>query len=137
MDASPSKRSSKARSTEEETLQLADRTAGLGSNEKPADENGKPLFKDSLEAERFKELEEVVSSLRQELETLTQKKEASLSEKDMTLEKAHEMNEEHIDRLHRYNDIKDAGQILFGKLAELRGKVVKEMYEEYGVNLKD
>ncbi|KAJ2859049.1 hypothetical protein GGI22_003110, partial [Coemansia erecta] len=126
MDASPSKRSGKAKNTEEETLQLADLTASLGSNGKPANESSKPLFKDSLEAERFRELEEVVSSLRQELETLTQKKEALLSEKNMTLEKAHEMNEEHIDRLHRYNDIKDAGQILFGKLAELRGKVVKE-----------
>ncbi|KAI9506824.1 DNA repair protein, partial [Coemansia spiralis] len=50
---------------------------------------------------------------------------------NLSIEQARKMNEEHIDRLHRYNDIKDAGQIMFGKLAELKGKTVKEIYEEY------
>ncbi|KAJ2089960.1 swi5-like zinc finger protein [Coemansia sp. RSA 986] len=138
MDASPSKRSRKATRQTGEAVQsdnLTNLTSSLMSKEIPADKDNTPLF--TLEDEKNKELDESISALRRELDTLAKKKEALLSEEDMSLEKAHLMNDEHIDRLHRYNDIKDAGQILFGKLAELKGKTVKEIYEEYGVNLKD
>ncbi|KAJ1837760.1 hypothetical protein LPJ70_005726, partial [Coemansia sp. RSA 2708] len=50
---------------------------------------------------------------------------------------ARKLNDQNIDRLHRYNDIKDAAQTLFGKLAELKGQTVKEIYGEYGVGLDD
>ncbi|KAJ1662289.1 swi5-like zinc finger protein [Coemansia sp. RSA 1813] len=138
MDASPSKRSRKATRQTGEAVQsdnLTNLTSSLMSKEIPADKDNTPLF--TLEDEKNKELDESISALRRELDTLAKKKEALLSEEDMSLEKAHLMNDEHIDRLHRYNDIKDSGQILFGKLAELKGKTVKEIYEEYGVNLKD
>jgi hypothetical protein len=44
---------------------------------------------------------------------------------------------EHIDMLHQYNEIKDTGQTLLGKLAELKGTTTKAMYEEFGLSLDD
>jgi hypothetical protein len=40
-------------------------------------------------------------------------------------------------QLHGYNDIKDAGIGLLGKLAHIRGTTVKELYEEFDIRLDD
>ncbi|KFP48750.1 DNA repair protein SWI5, partial [Cathartes aura] len=45
--------------------------------------------------------------------------------------------EKHISLLHEYNDIKDAGQMLLGKLAVIRGVTTKELYPEYDLELSD
>ncbi|XP_069729725.1 DNA repair protein SWI5 homolog, partial [Phaenicophaeus curvirostris] len=45
--------------------------------------------------------------------------------------------EKHISLLHEYNDIKDAGQMLLGKLAVIRGVTTKQMYPEYDLELSD
>ncbi|XP_041429177.1 DNA repair protein SWI5 homolog [Xenopus laevis] len=45
--------------------------------------------------------------------------------------------EEHITLLHEYNELKDAGQMLLGRLAVLRGVTTKELYAEFGMNLED
>ncbi|KAG0054744.1 swi5-like zinc finger protein [Gryganskiella cystojenkinii] len=42
-----------------------------------------------------------------------------------------------IDQLHKYNEIKDVGQIVLGKCAEIEGTTVKKQYENYGLNLDD
>ena len=43
----------------------------------------------------------------------------------------------HIDKLHEYNEIKDTGQLLLGKIAEIEGKTTKMMYEKYGLDVDD
>lgn len=43
----------------------------------------------------------------------------------------------HIDNLHRYNEIKDAAQLVLGRLAEMEEVTVKEMHEKYGVSASD
>ena len=43
----------------------------------------------------------------------------------------------HIKNLHEYNEIKDAAQIVLGRLAELEGVTVKEMHDKYGVTVLD
>jgi hypothetical protein len=43
----------------------------------------------------------------------------------------------HIKLLHDYNDIKDVGQALIGMIADNRGVRIGELYEEFGVDLKD
>lgn len=39
----------------------------------------------------------------------------------------------HIENLHQYNEIKDAAQLVMGRLAELEGVTTKEIHERYGV----
>ncbi|KAL8174683.1 UNVERIFIED_CONTAM: swi5-like zinc finger protein [Gekko kuhli] len=43
----------------------------------------------------------------------------------------------HITLLHEYNEIKDAGQMLLGRLAVIRGVTTKELYPEFGLDLND
>ncbi|KAJ2612201.1 swi5-like zinc finger protein [Coemansia sp. RSA 1365] len=128
MDASPTKRTASA-TTEPSSL--------LPDNKNDSSQSGQLLFTTTLEDEHKQELRTGIEKLKQELESQTQVRDALLLKADMSIEQARQLNDEHIERLHRYNDIKDAAQILFGKLAELKGKTVKEIYEEHGVDLKD
>lgn len=43
----------------------------------------------------------------------------------------------HIDKLHEYNEVKDAGQILLGKIAEVQGTTTAAVYERFGLDLAD
>lgn len=43
----------------------------------------------------------------------------------------------HISNLHQYNEIKDAAQLVMGRLAELEGVTVKEIHEKYGVTCQE
>ncbi|KAJ2232686.1 swi5-like zinc finger protein [Coemansia sp. RSA 455] len=95
------------------------------------------LFDDSPEKEQRAELAAAVATLKGDLEAQTKTRDALLAKSNLTMEQARQVTDEHIDRLHRYNDIKDAGQMLFGKLAELKGKTVKEIYKDYNVNIED
>ncbi|KFO31895.1 DNA repair protein SWI5 like protein, partial [Fukomys damarensis] len=45
--------------------------------------------------------------------------------------------EEHISQLHEYNDIKDVGQMLLGRLAVIRGVTTKELYPEFDLDVSD
>jgi putative heme iron utilization protein len=47
------------------------------------------------------------------------------------------VNADLIEKLHEYNDIKDAGQTLLGHLAQLEGTTTKQMYHRFGLNLED
>eukprot|EP01095_Lingulamoeba_sp_RSL-Kostka_P012805 TRINITY_DN5136_c0_g1_i1.p1 TRINITY_DN5136_c0_g1~~TRINITY_DN5136_c0_g1_i1.p1 ORF type:complete len:152 (+),score=40.95 TRINITY_DN5136_c0_g1_i1:41-457(+) len=44
---------------------------------------------------------------------------------------------EHIIRLHNYNDAKDGGQKLIGKLAEMEGVCTRDLYPRFGLELED
>ncbi|CAG8478753.1 11059_t:CDS:2 [Ambispora leptoticha] len=43
----------------------------------------------------------------------------------------------HCRLLHEYNEIRDVGQMLFGKCAVYEGTTTKKMYEKFGVDLED
>ncbi|KAI0071022.1 Swi5-domain-containing protein [Panus rudis PR-1116 ss-1] len=43
----------------------------------------------------------------------------------------------HIKLLHKYNEAKDAAQILIGRLASHRGVTIRQIHEEYGLTEKD
>jgi hypothetical protein len=44
---------------------------------------------------------------------------------------------EHIQRLHRYNEIRDVGQGLIGMIADQRGVRIVDCQEEFGVGTGD
>ncbi|KAI8118481.1 hypothetical protein FF38_12277 [Lucilia cuprina] len=39
--------------------------------------------------------------------------------------------------LHEFNDVKDAAQIVIGKLANMQGKTIKELHLEYNLPLNE
>lgn len=43
----------------------------------------------------------------------------------------------HIEKLHDYNEVKDAAQLVLGQLAVLEGATVREMHEKYDLPLED
>ena len=53
------------------------------------------------------------------------------------LASANAVIKEHIQLLHRYNEIKDIGQGLMGLIADKRGARIKEIMEDYGIGDKD
>ncbi|XP_059812640.1 DNA repair protein SWI5 homolog [Hypanus sabinus] len=91
----------------------------------------------SLSTHRSTELN--ATDLQTELANLKKKSEeldrqiAELISEGYTLEEL----DQHIDQLHEYNDIKDVGQILLGKLALVRGVTIKDLYGEFGLELDD
>ncbi|KAJ1946087.1 swi5-like zinc finger protein [Linderina macrospora] len=134
MDGSPTKgKRSRA------SLLLADDD----DNNSSGGEGRRPLL--ATHGDRNSELKNTIDALRRDLEAqkkrrdelLKKRRDELLKKHDIGIEEARELTDAHIERLHRYNDIKDAGQILFGKLADMKGKMVKDMYAEYSVDLED
>ncbi|NXX94877.1 SWI5 protein, partial [Centropus bengalensis] len=78
-------------------------------------------------------------ALQRELEELKQKNQALDQEIAQLLSEGYSLEEleKHISLLHEYNDIKDAGQMLLGKLAVIQGVTTKELYPEYDLELND
>ncbi|NXT86036.1 SWI5 protein, partial [Zapornia atra] len=78
-------------------------------------------------------------ALRCQIEELKQKDLALDQEIAELLSEGYSLEEleKHISLLHEYNDIKDAGQMLLGKLAVIRGVTTKQLYPEYDLELSD
>ncbi|ESO86451.1 hypothetical protein LOTGIDRAFT_129178, partial [Lottia gigantea] len=45
--------------------------------------------------------------------------------------------DEHINKLHEYNEMKDIGQMILGRIATLKGVRSQDLYNEYSLNLED
>ncbi|XP_067660705.1 DNA repair protein SWI5 homolog [Haliotis asinina] len=43
----------------------------------------------------------------------------------------------HIEKLHEYNEIKDTGQMILGRIATMEAVRTKDLYERYGLELED
>ncbi|XP_035197835.1 DNA repair protein SWI5 homolog [Oxyura jamaicensis] len=78
-------------------------------------------------------------ALHHEIEELRQRELALDQEIAQLMSEGYRLEEleEHIALLHEYNDIKDAGQMLLGKLAVIRGVTTKQLYPEYDLELSD
>lgn len=47
------------------------------------------------------------------------------------------LREEQMDLLHKYNDVKDAAQIIIGKLADAKAVTFKSIHEDYDLPMND
>ncbi|PFX25679.1 DNA repair protein SWI5 homolog [Stylophora pistillata] len=78
------------------------------------------------------------ASLVKEIETLKAKLEILDNEiKDLSEEYSEKELQQQIQMLHEYNEIKDVGQLLLGKLAEIDGTTTRAMYQEFGLDTDD
>ncbi|KAH9493238.1 hypothetical protein Btru_020977 [Bulinus truncatus] len=91
-----------------------------------------PLNRSETEAGACSEsqLQEQIEALKKTL----QNKESEIQELTSAGYKESEL-QEHIDKLHEYNEIKDIGQMLMGRIAEIEGLQTKDLYERYGLDL--
>ncbi|XP_048774543.2 DNA repair protein SWI5 homolog isoform X2 [Ostrea edulis] len=48
-----------------------------------------------------------------------------------------EMLQTHIDKLHHYNELKDCGQVILGRIAVFEGVRTKDIYPRYNLLLDD
>ncbi|XP_054612165.1 DNA repair protein SWI5 homolog [Dunckerocampus dactyliophorus] len=72
----------------------------------------------------------------EELERSRRQLDAEIAQLESEGYKVEELDD-HIDMLHEYNDIKDMGQSLLGRLAALRGTTTRDLYSHFGLELDD
>lgn len=87
-----------------------------------------------LKAIKIASLKSKNAALRLEIENKRKKLEEA--EEGLT-QPAAETVRMHIKLLHEYNDIRDVGQGLIGMIADNRGVRIGDLYEEFGVDLRD
>ena len=85
----------------------------------------------SCQRETVEEVARDITQLRQQLENV-ENEIAELSE-----DYCEDELQQYIDHLHQYNEMKDVGQLLLGKLAEVQGTTVSELYKQFDLNLDD
>ncbi|XP_010855268.1 PREDICTED: DNA repair protein SWI5 homolog [Bison bison bison] len=78
-------------------------------------------------------------SLQLDIQKLKEKKDMLDKEISQLLSEGYSVDEleDHISQLQEYNDIKDAAQMLLGRLAVIRGVTTKELYPEFGLDMND
>ena len=82
--------------------------------------------------------QETEESLRADIERLKEQIKANEAEiEELSREYSEDELQQYIDHLHEYNEIKDVGQLLLGKLAEVQGTTVSELYREFDLSLDD
>ncbi|XP_006835044.1 PREDICTED: DNA repair protein SWI5 homolog [Chrysochloris asiatica] len=74
-----------------------------------------------------------------DIQKLQEKKDMLDKEISQLISEGYRVDElkDHISQLHEYNDIKDVGQMLLGKLAMIRGVTTKELYPEFDLDMND
>ncbi|XP_005104966.1 DNA repair protein SWI5 homolog isoform X2 [Aplysia californica] len=82
----------------------------------------------SSASEAKQQIEHLKKKLQETKEDITELESRGLRESEL---------QTHIEKLHEYNEIKDIGQMLLGRIAVLEGVQTKDLYEKYGLNLND
>ncbi|KAE9378775.1 Swi5-domain-containing protein [Stipitochalara longipes BDJ] len=104
------------------------------SSTAPEASQPKDLVMAELKAMKIASIQNRISAL--EIEIASKRTKLEEVTKDLK-QPAAETVKRHIRLLHEYNDIRDVGQGLVGMIADNRGVRIGELYEEFGVGLKD
>lgn len=82
--------------------------------------------------------EETEESLRTNITELREQIEGVNSEiEELSKDYSEDELQQYIDHLHEYNEVKDAAQLLMGRLAEVQGTTVAELYKQFDLSLDD
>nr|XP_033816473.1 DNA repair protein SWI5 homolog [Geotrypetes seraphini] len=78
-------------------------------------------------------------TIRQEITDLRERDTGLSKEAAQLVAEGYSLEEldKHISLLHQYNDLRDAGQLLLGRLAVFRGVTTKDLYLEFDMELED
>ena len=88
-----------------------------------------------MKAQDRKALIKQVVDLRTKITMVTKELDALMLKKDSF--PTQEQLTDHMNRLHRYNEIKDSGMAIIGHIADLEKVQAKEVYERYGLSQND
>ena len=89
-------------------------------------------------AESTKDTQETPDSIAADIAQLREQLESAESEiVELSRDYCEDELQQYIDHLHEYNEIKDVGQLLLGKLAEVKGTTTAELYQHFELNLDD
>ncbi|XP_020145094.1 DNA repair protein SWI5 homolog isoform X1 [Microcebus murinus] len=116
------------------------RTPGLRRTERGPDRSYRGTFRSPRPSPKSGQADGTSEeSLHLDIQKLREKKDMLDKEISQLISEGYRVDEleDHIGRLHEYNDIKDVGQMLLGKLAVIRGVTTKELYPEFGLDMND
>ncbi|XP_058528831.1 DNA repair protein SWI5 homolog [Ochotona princeps] len=116
------------------------RTPGLRRTEAGPSRSCRGAFRSPRPSSKTGQAEGITEdSLLLDIEKLKEKRERLDKEISQLVSEGYSVDEleDHISQLHEYNDIKDVGQMLLGKLAVIRGVTTKELYPEFGLDVND
>ncbi|XP_040818678.1 DNA repair protein SWI5 homolog [Ochotona curzoniae] len=116
------------------------RTPGLRRTEAGPSRSCRGAFRSPRPSSKTAQADGVTEdSLLLDIEKLKEKRELLDKEISQLISDGYSVDEleDHISQLHEYNDIKDVGQMLLGKLAVIRGVTTKELYPEFGLDVND
>ena len=80
------------------------------------------------QSNRMEEDDEKEEILRLHREIVEMNKQIEINERN---------SKESLNKVHEYNDIKDIGQMLLGRLGQLENKTIQQLYEEYNIDVND
>jgi hypothetical protein len=92
------------------------------------------VFSPGKVEEKSKTIRQIVD-LRSKLISLTQEFDILNSKKSEFV--SPDLLKQHINRLHKYNELKDIGQLLIGKIAEMDGKSISSVYEDFDLPVEN
>ncbi|XP_021375299.1 DNA repair protein SWI5 homolog isoform X1 [Mizuhopecten yessoensis] len=77
--------------------------------------------------------------LRSEIQKLVDRTKTVQKDIDNLKNSGHDVTElkKHMDMMHQYNEIKDVGQMVLGRISELDGVRTRDLYSEYGLDIND
>ncbi|KAJ1916102.1 swi5-like zinc finger protein [Mycoemilia scoparia] len=131
----------KSKDVEQELLNSPSRIIKAGDDGDQNDNDSNALVSDACTPKadnpKHVNVRESIAKLEEDLEKAKEEHKRLLSKWGKSMDEATKKDGKHIEQMHQYNQFKDIAQMLFGKLAELQSKTVKEVYKDFDIDIED